>query len=170
MILRKVPSDVTWECEYMSLVYLVSVPSCDPSTKVGAIVAFPNRSFVSGFNGCPSKVSNWLLDTDDKYSVVRHAEENALDFAGINRCQEQRPDLYVPFHPCPRCLGKLIHFRIKRVIYHTEYRSSVNDDRLFNLILQNTEKEFRPDIIKYDEKTYGKLLFQHRHFGMKRKA
>lgn len=162
MLIDPIPS---WENYYMSLAYLVSCRSADPNTKVGAILAFPNKSFISGFNGCPSGVDNALLMTDDKHPVVRHAEANCLAFAGIDKCQQFRPTLFVMFRPCYRCLGELIHFRIPKIIYHTEYRSTVNDDRLSKLLLDSTPESIRPSIIKYDEAKWGKLLFSHGHMG-----
>lgn len=160
-----VPENVSWDSYFMSLAYLASTRSHDKRTKCGAIVVFDNNSCVTGYNGCPSGFNDSLLDSEDKYHVVLHAEDNALMQAGLERCRQQKKlQLFVTFKPCPRCALLLVHYGVKRVVYHSEYKSGTNDDRLLELIRARgyigTEPVFSL------EKYTGNLFFSHSHLGI----
>jgi len=160
---------------FMSLAFLASTRSADPSTKVGAVVVFDDLSFVTGYNGFPRGFNDGLLkDRSLKHKFVLHAEENALDFAGLDRCrQNENLRLYVTFKPCVKCAVKIINFNVKEVIYRNVYQSDVcSDDALLNLIINNgynginlplEEEEPILKIRKYD----GELMFEHNHMGIK---
>lgn len=107
-----------WDHRYLGLAAHVAQWSKDPSTKVGAVIARPDKTIASlGFNGFPRGVD----DTDErlnhrptKYAMVVHAEGNAI----VN-AREPLHDytLYVdPMFPCSNCAALIIQSGIKRVV------------------------------------------------------
>ena len=76
-----------------------------------------NRIISIGFNGFPKGVvdsQEKLLDREQKYDIIVHAEANALMFANksVKDCT-----LYTwPFQPCSKCAGLIIQSGIKRVV------------------------------------------------------
>jgi len=99
-----------WHERFIGLAELVSTWGKDPSTKCGAVIAFPNKHVASiGFNGFPARMSDYdeyYNNREEKYSRIIHAEINALLFA-------QQPvngaTLYTfPFIPCDRCVVQMI--------------------------------------------------------------
>lgn len=156
----------SWDAYFMGLAFYVSIRSRDPSTKVGAVAVMDDKSFFTGYNGCPSNFNDLLLNTDSKYSFVRHGEENALDFAGLERCRNQKSlVLYVTIKPCPKCALKLIHFNVKRVVYYSEYKSTVNDENLLEKIRNRGGLAGDPafELSKFE----GEIPFKHSHMGVK---
>jgi dCMP deaminase len=171
MILDKIPDGISWDSYFMSLAFLVSARSKDPSTKVGAVLVMDDKSIFTGYNGCPSNFNDEILSGPDKYHYVRHAEENALDFAGLERCRQQSNlTIYITFKPCPRCALKIAHFNVKNVIYYSEYKSGVNDDILVeNIRNKGYTKLWKHVEVAFNLKKYeGDLLFSHTHMGLKR--
>lgn len=106
-----------WDKRFLELAKLVGSWSKDPSTQVGAVIVDENNRIVSlGYNGFPRRVedNDRLLDREEKYDIIVHAEVNALMFANksVERCT-----LYTwPFQPCSRCAGLIIQSGIKRVV------------------------------------------------------
>jgi len=119
-----------WDKRFLELAKLVGSWSKDPSTQVGAVIVDDNKRIVSiGFNGFPKGVKDSkkkLLDREEKYAIIVHAEANALMFANtsVEGCT-----LYTwPFQPCSRCAGLIIQSGIKRVVSvrHSEERWKKN--------------------------------------------
>ena len=113
-----------WDERFLELAKLVGSWSKDPSTQVGAVIVDDNKRIVSiGFNGFPKGVEDSekrLVDREEKYAIIVHAEANALMFANtsVEGCT-----LYTwPFQPCSRCAGLIIQSGIKRVV------SVIHDD------------------------------------------
>jgi dCMP deaminase len=99
-----------WDRRFLDLAKLVGTWSKDPSTQVGAAIVDSARRVVSvGYNGFPRGVEDTeerLNDRDLKYSMVVHAECNAMLFARepLGGCT-----LYTwPFAPCSACAGMII--------------------------------------------------------------
>jgi dCMP deaminase len=129
-----------WDERFIELAKLVGSWSKDPSTQVGAVIVDGDKRIVSiGFNGFPKGVKDSqkrLVDREQKYDIIIHAEANALMFAGksVEGCT-----LYTwPFQPCSRCAGLIIQSGIKRVV------SIKNNDsrweKNFNLAVQLFEE------------------------------
>tara|TARA_R100000152_G_C6775833_1_gene204522 strand:- start:1942 stop:2376 length:435 start_codon:yes stop_codon:yes gene_type:complete len=109
---------LNWDHRFIELAKLVGSWSKDPSTQVGAVIVDDNKRIVSiGFNGFPKGVEDSekrLVDREEKYAIIVHAEANALMFANgsVEGCT-----LYTwPFQPCSRCAGLIIQSGIKRVV------------------------------------------------------
>jgi dCMP deaminase len=105
-----------WDRRFLGLAAHVAQWSKDPSTRVGAVVANDKRVVSLGFNGFPQGISDdhRLHDRETKYSLVLHAEENALLFSGADLSGNT---IYVyPLPPCSRCAAKIIQSGIRRVV------------------------------------------------------
>lgn len=107
-----------WDQWFIGMARYVSTASKDPSTQVGAVVVDKkNRVISMGYNGFPRGVKDTperLNDREVKYTMVVHAEINALLFA------TQPLDgatLYLwPFLSCSKCTAIIINSGIKRVV------------------------------------------------------
>ena len=112
------PGLAKWDTRYLELARHVSGWSRDPSTKVGAVIARPDKSVASlGFNGLPRNVidsDERLHCRDTKLAMTLHAEENAILSAHerLTGCTA-----YVwPMPPCSHCAGMLIQAGLARVV------------------------------------------------------
>ena len=105
-----------WDRRFLGLAARVAAWSKDPSTQVGAVVTDGKRVVSLGFNGFPQGLSDdhRLHDRETKYSLVLHAEENALLFSAADLTGGT---IYVyPLPPCSRCAAKIIQSGITRVV------------------------------------------------------
>ena len=122
-------STTKWDKRFLELAKLVGSWSKDPSTQVGAVIVDENNRIVSvGYNGFPRGIEDneRLLNREEKYDIIVHAEVNALMFANkpVEKCT-----LYTwPFQPCSRCAGLIIQSGIKRVVsvVHSDERWKKN--------------------------------------------
>lgn len=133
---------MNWDEYLLAGASWAATKSKDPSTKVGALIARPDRSVAStGFNGFPRGIEDRperLNHRPTKYSMVVHAEINALltareDLTGYT--------LYCTLMPCDRCFVQIIQAGIKRVVFPkptTDELSRWGD--AFNLVLQLAEE------------------------------
>lgn len=107
-----------WDKRFLELAKLCGSWSKDPSTQVGAVIVDDNNRIVSvGYNGFPKGVEDSeerLLDREQKYDIIVHAEANALMFA--NKSVEGCTLYTWPFQPCSRCAGLIIQSGITRVV------------------------------------------------------
>jgi dCMP deaminase len=107
-----------WDNRFLDLAKLCGSWSKDPSTQVGAVIVDDNNRIVSvGYNGFPQGVEDSeerLLDREQKYDIIVHAEANALMFA--NKSVEGCTLYTWPFQPCSRCAGIIIQSGISRVV------------------------------------------------------
>lgn len=107
-----------WDARYLELARHVSGWSRDPGTKVGAVIARPDKSVASlGFNGLPRGVIDSpgrLHCRQTKLAMTLHAEENAVLSAHerLEGCT-----LYVwPMPPCSHCAAVVIQAGITRAV------------------------------------------------------
>ncbi|WP_316196536.1 dCMP deaminase family protein [Bradyrhizobium sp. SZCCHNS3053] len=111
---------IWWDNYFLDLAETAAIPSKDPSTKVGAVIVRPDRTVASlGYNGFPRGVrdaAERLDDRDTKYSMVVHAEPNAIlsAHASVSGCT-----LYSTLFPCSDCAKLIIQAGIIRVIAPT---------------------------------------------------
>ena len=84
---KKRDNVIQWDDYFMSVAYLSSMRSKDPSTQVGACIVNPENRIVGiGYNGFPTGCSDDDLpwdrvadsELDTKYPYVCHAEVNAI--------------------------------------------------------------------------------------------
>ena len=121
--------DEKWDRRFLELARHISSWSKDPSTKVGAVIVDIDRIVVGmGYNGFPRGVRDdpdRYNDRETKYSLVVHAELNAVLAAGI---QARGSTIYV--YPsfgipplCTNCAKAVIQAGITRVV---GYEPAVN--------------------------------------------
>ena len=116
-----------WDSRYAAMAILVSSWSKDPSTKVGAVIAQPDKTIASvGYNGFPKHMEDreeWYNDREEKLKRVIHAEHNAL-----NHCEHQNitgSTIYVyPLRPCIKCARRIYERGITRVVTVTTHEKN----------------------------------------------
>lgn len=105
-----------WDRRFLQLAELISSWSKDPSTKVGAVITNGNKIISLGYNGFPSKIEDdsRLLNREEKYKIIIHAERNAILFA--NQSLDNCTIYTYPFMPCSSCASLIIQSGINRVV------------------------------------------------------
>jgi dCMP deaminase len=109
-----------WDLKFLRLAQHVASWSKDPSTQCGAVVVAANdpRKIALGYNGFPPGIADTkerLLDRATKYSLMVHAERNAL----ANATFDCTGGTIYCTHPCLDCAKSIISKRIKRVVCPT---------------------------------------------------
>lgn len=105
-----------WDSFFFGLAQYVSTASKDPSTKVGAVIARPDRTIASiGFNGFARGVDDSeerYADRPTKYAMVVHAEANAI----VNAREPLHGyTFYCTLFPCSSCASLIIQSGITEV-------------------------------------------------------
>lgn len=110
-----------WDKRFLELAKLISTWSKDPSTKVGCVIINSSRSIIStGYNGFPRGIEDSderLNNRELKYSIVCHAEENALLHAANIGVSLKNCIAYCTWPPCTRCARSLIQVGVKEIVY-----------------------------------------------------
>lgn len=110
-----------WDKRYMEIAREVSRWSKDPSSKIGSVVV-DNKGHIlcTGYNGFPRGIEDTeerLNDRDLKYSMIVHAEMNAIFNATYNGVCLDGGTMYVSGLPCcSNCALGIISTGIKRVV------------------------------------------------------
>lgn len=106
-----------WIRRFLVMADIVSSWSKDPSTKVGAVIVDNQKRIISvGYNGFPRGVDDHQERYDDrpfKYSLVSHAERNALDNADVPL---KDTTMFVTLLPCSDCAKGIIQRGIKNIV------------------------------------------------------
>ena len=115
----------SWDEYFMTLAYLVSMKSKDPSTRVGAVIVGKDNEIIStGYNGLPRNVKDKIdryVNKDYKYLSSNHAEENAILHCARNGVSSKNCSIYTPWIPCSRCAKSIIQAGISEVIYDENF-------------------------------------------------
>ncbi len=110
---------IEWQHRFIDLAKHISSWSKDPSSKIGAIFVDDNRRILStGYNGFPKNIKddNRLLDREMKYSLIVHAEQNAIYNATLNGVSLNRSHLFVYGLPiCSDCAKGVIQVGTKAI-------------------------------------------------------
>jgi dCMP deaminase len=110
-----------WDRRFLRLADHIAGWSKDPSTQVGCVVVGPDREIRStGFNGFPRGIADTeerLAKRELKYSLICHAEENAIMHAARIGVSLRGCSAYVTWPPCTRCARSLVQAGISRVVY-----------------------------------------------------
>jgi len=111
----------SWDQYFMTMAYLVSMKSKDPSTRIGAvIVGQDNEIIATGYNGLPRGIEDLedrYTDKEYKYLSINHAEENAILQCARLGVASKGCRIYTPWIPCSRCAKSIIQAGIVEVIY-----------------------------------------------------
>lgn len=118
----------TWDEYFMTMAYLVSMKSKDPSTRVGSVIVGPDNEIRStGYNGLPRGLADRNYRYEDreyKLLAVNHAEENAILHCALNGVSTKGCTVYVQWLPCSRCTKTIIQTGIKEVVYDANFPGS----------------------------------------------
>lgn len=120
---------ISWDDLYMAMAFLTCTKSPDPSTKHGCVFVDKDHKPISiGYNGFPSGADDEALCETDaiRYAAVIHSEENAE----INAHDNHRlagGTAYITGMPCSRCLSKMIHLKIARIVIGNVSSRCIND-------------------------------------------
>lgn len=99
---------------FMGLARSEACLSPDPSTKVGAVVAFGPSHAWTGYNRfLPGTPSDYWHDRDKKYRYVVHAEVAAIRSAGMGA---DGATLFCTAHPCKECAKLIVAVGIRCVV------------------------------------------------------
>ena len=112
-----------WEQRYLDLAKHISTWSKDPSRQIGAVAVGDSGQILSiGYNGFPRGINDdeRLHDRETKYSLVVHAEMNAIYNATLNGISLRNSTLYVWGLPvCSDCARGVIQVGITRVVMNS---------------------------------------------------
>lgn len=105
----------------MEIAVCTSQWSKDPSTKVGAVIVSPDKQILStGYNGFPANIEDkpeWYDDREMKYSLIIHAEMNAILNAAKNGINIKDAWLFVTSLPvCANCAKHVCQAGIGAVV------------------------------------------------------
>lgn len=110
--------------ENFDLAYLIAERSKDPSTKVGAVICDSYGRIISvGYNGFPRGVYDYPVRYENrelKYSLVVHAEVNAILNATQSLCHGGESYTMFVTHPCCNECAKLIAQTNIKTVYYDE--------------------------------------------------
>lgn len=114
----------SWDQIWSNFSTLISERSCDPRTKVGAVVVTEDNTQVLsvGYNGNHRGGANHVDSAEPGLSGFIHAEVNALVKMDYNN--PKRKVMYVTHSPCVACAKLIINANIHEVKYLEEYRDS----------------------------------------------
>lgn len=131
-----------WDLRFLRLAKEISTWSKDPSSKIGAVIVDPEtrRILSTGYNGFPRgiKDDDRLLNRDEKYPLIVHAEKNAIYNATWNGVSLKGSTIYVTGLPvCSGCALGIIQVGITRVVC-----SFSDGNELWDKSFVNTMKYF----------------------------
>ncbi|MFA5490798.1 MAG: deaminase [Candidimonas sp.] len=115
-----------WDCLFMSMAYLVSMKSEDPSTKIGAVIVDPSKCLRGvGYNGLPRKLPHDCSYNVRplKYDYYEHAERNAIYNCGRIGVPVIGCVMYTQGMPCSDCCRGIIQSGISEVVIHQKWQS-----------------------------------------------
>ena len=123
---------ISWDEYFMTMAFLSSLRSKDPSNQVGACIVKDNRILACGYNGATLGFSDddfpWdslgeetadILNIKNTFTV--HAEQNAIDNFRGNKREMEGSTLYITWFPCNECAKRIIQNDIKEVVYARMY-------------------------------------------------
>ena len=148
----------SWDQYFITMAYLVSMKSKDPSTRVGAvIVGRDNEIRSTGYNGFSRGVSDSpdrYNDKDYKHYACNHAEENAILHCARIGVSSVGCKLYTTWRPCSYCAKAIIQAGISTVVYHQEFPGNYQTTtwRRSMEIANEILSEARVDIFAYSGK------------------
>lgn len=111
-----------WDKRFMTMAWLVSTWSKDPSSRIGAVAVNDKRQILAtGYNGFPRNIKDTdkrLNDRELKYKLVVHAEKNCIYNATFNGVSLQDTTMYIYGLPvCNECAKGIIQVGVERVVY-----------------------------------------------------
>jgi len=126
----------SWNEIWMRFAESISLRSCDPGSKVGAVIVTDDNTQVLavGYNGDHKGGPNTRESLEPGKSGFIHAEINALIKCNYNN--HKRKIMYVTLSPCRMCSKAIVNANINEFIYLNSYRDTSGID----LLLKNGVK------------------------------
>ena len=154
-----------WNDYFITLAFVVSQRSFDPSTKHGAILVSADKRILStGYNGpIRNSIDSQIpLERPQKYAHMIHAEENCILSYNGSAQDLVGSTMFITGEPCHRCLRMIIQKGIKNLIYGPISSACVDPEDIQSKELMMNYSE-NITIIKIDnknsiEKTLNKTL------------
>lgn len=136
-----------YDINFLEIAKVISKLSKDPSMKVGAVISGEYNQLISqGYNGFPRGVDDKFERLEDrkiKYSLIAHAEANAIYNAGHNGAKLQGSTIYINGLPCcSECAKAVIQTGIRRVVMNVDQNNKRVDEWL---------KSFETSKLMFDE-------------------
>jgi dCMP deaminase len=130
---------------YLHHAYRIAGSSPDPSTQVGAVIVHPTMGALShGCNTLPEglRECNKVLQTDDKYHYIEHAERNAILSCFQAKYSPKDSTMYATWACCPDCARAIIASGINKVVSHKEMydRYTGESKKLVDIGIEMLEK------------------------------
>lgn len=125
---------ISWDEYFLTMAFLASQRSFDPSTKCGCvIVSKAHRILSTGYNGPIGGIDDHdvPLTRPEKYYWMEHAERNALYSYNGSASDIKDGTAYITGKPCPDCLRGLLQKNIARIVIgDTKNAKMMNDDKI----------------------------------------
>lgn len=136
-----------YDVNFLEIAKVISKLSKDPSMKVGAVISGKYNQLISqGYNGFPRGVDDKfkrLENREVKYSLIAHAEANAIYNAGHNGAKLHGCTIYINGLPCcSECSKAVIQTGIKRVVMNIDKNNKRVDEWM---------KSFETSKLMFDE-------------------
>jgi dCMP deaminase len=140
-----------WDHYFLSLCFLTSQRSLDPSTKHGCVVVDDDKTILSiGYNspprGCCDK--DIPLTRPEKYPYFRHAEDNAISNAARIGVSLKNSTFYITGMPCPDCFGKIKNVGAKKIIHGGVQSHMITDKEMEIVATINRENPVQIEVIE----------------------
>lgn len=124
---------MTWDDLFFNIIKEYKLKSKDPSSKFAAVIADEKNAIIaSGFNGFPRGVQDFperYNDRPTKYSLVVHAEANAITSAARIGAKLEGCRIYVDTYPCSSCCKLIIQSGINEIVLNGD--SELHNDAGF---------------------------------------
>lgn len=123
----------SWDEYFLTIAYIASQRSIDPSTKHGCVIVSEDNTILSiGYSspprGCDDE--NIPLTRPEKYEYMVHSEPNAIANAARNGTSIKNAIVYLTGMPCNRCFGELVNVGVKKIIIGNVGSAMVDESTL----------------------------------------
>ena len=120
-----------WHEYFINMALQAATRSTCRRRQIGAVIVKDKVMISTGYNGAPRGIKDCLemgclrdelgITSGTRHEICRavHAEQNAIIFAGLERCSGAI--LYTTTSPCIICAKMIIQARIQMVIYSSLY-------------------------------------------------
>jgi deoxycytidylate deaminase len=133
----------------MSIAFVVSQRSCDPSTKHGAVLSNKKKQIIGvGYNGFPRGGNDHVLPTSrpSKYGYIIHAESNCI-LNSQNLLLSDNYVMHVTGFPCNSCMLLMIQSGVKTVVYGPITSACVDHKNIS--IVRHLANEYNINMVYY---------------------
>jgi len=127
----------------MSLAFVVSQRSYDPSTKHGCVVVSNDNTVLSlGYNSPPRGCDDQLIPVTrpSKYCFFEHAESNSINNAARTGISLRDSCFYITGFPCPACFRRIVNVGAFKIVYGLISSHCISDSDVKAIELMNNSR------------------------------